>query len=260
MIRALVAILALTHTARADTCLQRYLGSINVSSSCDEYNCFDGAHINGFDISCTSGVSEAECAEICCSETNCMGFDYGASDHGWPASDMRGHCCTSYVSRFDGAFEHNGGTYRSCEKNSVTCSSPSLPPSAYIPTPSDPITECWIDVLTESHNGNECFEEKCPPLHNKGGKWCKLHDMANKKVCCGDDCCEPNVGAIVGVAIAIVTGVTLLITFSCYSGRCGCFRYRRNQLIATAHAMQRPQQPQVVYVQPTAPAQAFASV
>lgn len=82
MIRTLVAILVLTHTARADTCLQRYLGSINVSSSCDEYNCFDGAHINGFDISCTSGVSEAECAEICCSETNCMGFDYSASDHG----------------------------------------------------------------------------------------------------------------------------------------------------------------------------------
>ena len=254
MLRTLVAILALTHTAHANSCSGS--GSISVSRSCDEYNCFDGAHINGFDISCDTGFTKAQCADKCCTQSNCKGFDYSAIDQGWGA----GRCCTSYVSRFDGAFEHNGGTYLSCEKNNVTCSSPPLPPSAYIPTPSDPITECWIDVLTESHNGNECFEEKCPPLHDKGGNWCKLHGMADKKVCCGDDCCEPNVGAIVGVAIAIVTGVTLLITLSCYSGRCGCFRYRRNQLIATAHAMQRPQQPQVVYVQPTAPAQAFASV
>jgi len=256
MLRTLVAILALTHTAHADTCLQRYLGSIIVSSSCDEYNCFDGAHINGFDISCDTDFTKEQCADKCCSQSSCKGFDYSAIDQGWGA----GRCCTSYVSRFDGAFEHNSGTYLSCEKTNVTCSSPPLPPSAYIPAPGDPTTECWIDVLTESHNGNECFEGKCPPLHNKGGNWCKLHGMADKKVCCGDDCCEPNVGAIVGVAIAIVTGVTLLITLSCYSGRCGCFRYRRNQLIATAHAMQQSQQPQVVYVQATAPAQALASV
>ena len=253
MLRTLVAILALTHTAHANSCSGS--GSISVSRSCDEYNCFDGAHINGFDISCDTGFTKEQCADKCCSQSNCKGFDYSAIDQGWGA----GRCCTSYVSRFDGAFEHNGGTYLSCEKNNVTCSSPPLPPSAYIPTPSDPITECWIDVLTESHNGNECFEEKCPPLHNKGGNWCKLHGMADKKVCCGDDCCEPNVGAIVGVAIAIVVGVTLLITLSCYSGRCGCFRYRRNQLIATAHAMQRPQQPQVVYVQ-APPANVVASV
>ena len=243
MLRTLVAVLALARAAEATSCSGS--GSISVSGSCSEYNCFDGAHILGWDITCDTGFTEAQCAEKCCSQSNCEGFDYSATDHGMGA----GRCCTSLMSRYfaGGAFEHNGGTYRNCEKNSVTC-------------PSDSVTECWIDVLTESHNGNECFEEKCPPLHNKGGKWCKLHDMANKKVCCGDDCCEPNVGAIVGVAIAIVVGVTLLITLSCYSGRCGCFRYRRNQLIATAHAMQRPQQPQVVYVQPTAPAQAFASV
>ncbi len=249
MLRTLVAILALTHTAHANSCAGS--GSISVSSSCDEYNCFDGAHINGFDISCDTDLTETQCADKCCSQSNCKGFDYSATDH-----FGTGRCCTSYVSRFDGGFEHNGGVYRSCEKNNVTCSSPPLPPSAYTPSPIDPITECWIDVLTESHNGNECFEEKCPPLHNKGGKWCKLHDMANKKVCCGDDCCEPNVGAIVGVAIAIVTGVTLLITFSCYHGRCGCFRYRRKQLVAPIVATQ---QPQIVYVQ-APPANVVASV
>ena len=253
MIRTLVAVLALARAAEATSCSG--LGSVSVSRSCDEYNCFDGAHINGFDISCDTGFTKEQCADKCCSQSNCKGFDYSAIDQGWGA----GRCCTSYVSRFDGAFEHNSGTYLSCEKNNVTCSSPPLPPSAYIPTPSDPITECWIDVLTESHNGNECFEEKCPPLHDKGGNWCKLHDMADKKVCCGDDCCEPNVGAIVGVAIAIVVGVTLLIVSSCYYGRCGCFRYRRDQLMAAAAATQQPQQPQVVYVQ-APPANAVASV
>ena len=161
-----------------------------------------------------------------------------------------GRCCTSLVSRYfaGGAFEQNGGTYRSCEKNSVTC-------------PTDSVTECWIDVLTESHNGNECFEKTCPPLHTKGGNWCKLQDsLQAEKVCCGDDCCEPNVGAIVGVAIGVVIGVTLLIVLSCYYGRCGCFRYRQDQLIARATATQQPQQPQVVYVQPAAPAQVVASV
>ena len=249
MLRTLVAVLALARAAEATSCSGS--GSVSVSRSCDEYNCFDGAHINGFDISCDTGFTKAQCADKCCSQSNCKGFDYSAIDQGWGA----GRCCTSYVSRFDGAFEHNGGTYLSCEKNNVTCSSPPLPPSAYIPTPSDPITECWIDVLT----GNECFEEKCPPLHDKGGNWCKLHGMADKKVCCGDDCCEPNVGAIVGVAIAIVVGVTLLIVSSCYYGRCGCFRYRRDQLMAAAAATQQPQQPQVVYVQ-APPANAVASV
>ena len=249
MLRTLVAVLALARAAEATSCSGS--GSVSVSRSCDEYNCFDGAHINGFDISCDTGFTKEQCADKCCSQSNCKGFDYSAIDQGWGA----GRCCTSYVSRFDGAFEHNGGTYLSCEKNNVTCSSPPLPPSAYIPTPSDPITECWIDVLT----GNECFEEKCPPLHDKGGNWCKLHGMADKKVCCGDDCCEPNVGAIVGVAIAIVVGVTLLIVSSCYYGRCGCFRYRRDQLMAAAAATRQPQQPQVVYVQ-APPANAVASV
>jgi len=250
MLRTLVTILALARAAEATSCSGS--GSISVSSSCGEYNCFDGAHIMGHDITCDTYLSEAQCAETCCTQTNCKGYDYSALDHGMGA----GRCCTSYVSRVTGAVEHNGGTYRSCEKNNVTCADAPPPGS---PSPSDSVTECWIDVLTESHNGNECFEGSCPPLHTKGGKWCKLHAMAGEKVCCGADCCEPNAGAIAGAIIGAVIGVTLIIVSSCYCGRCGCFAYRRNQLIAAAAAKQ-PQQPQVVYVQPAAPAQIVASV
>jgi len=243
MLRTLVTILALTHGAHANSCSGS--GPVSVSGSCSEYNCFDGAHIMGWDITCDTGFTEAQCAEKCCSQFNCEGFDYSATDHGMGA----GRCCTSLMSRYlaGGAFEQNGGTYRSCEKNSITC-------------PTDSVTECWIDVLTESHNGNDCFEEKCPPLHTKGGNWCKLQDsLQAEKVCCGDDCCEPNAGAIAGAVIGAVIGVTLLIVSSCYCGRCGCFAYRRNQFIAPTVAMQQPQQPQVVYVQ-APPANAVASV
>ena len=83
--------------------------------------------------------------------------------------------------------------------------------------------------------------------------------VSSEKVCCGDDCCEPNAGAIAGAVIGAVIGVTLLIVSSCYYGRCGCFRYRRDQLIIAAAAAARPQQPQVVYVQP-APAKDITSV
>jgi len=253
MLRTLVTILALARAAEATSCSGS--GSIDVSSSCSEYNCFDGAHIMGWDITCDTGFTEAQCAEKCCGQYNCKGFDYSATDHGMGA----GRCCTSLTSRYlaGGAFEQNGGTYRNCEKNSVTCADAPPPGS---PSPTDSSVECWIDVITESHNGNDCFKEKCPPFHTKGGKWCKLHTMAGEKVCCGADCCEPNAGAIAGAIIGAVIGVTLIIVLSCYCGRCGCFRYRRDQLIAAATATQQPQQPQVVYVQPAAPAQVVASV
>jgi len=98
--------------------LEAAYGPIQLSSSCGDrnFNCFDGAHINGYDIACETGVSEAECADRCCAQANCKGFDFSASDHGMGA----GRCCTGYVSRVERGFEHNGGTYRSCEKNSVT--------------------------------------------------------------------------------------------------------------------------------------------
>ena len=86
--------------------LEPVYGPIELSSSCSDYNCFDGAHIPGYDITCEVGVSEAECAARCCSQADCKGFDFSASDHGMGA----GRCCTGYVSRVEGGFEHNGGT------------------------------------------------------------------------------------------------------------------------------------------------------
>ena len=43
--------------------LEPVYGPIELSSSCSDYNCFDGAHISGYDITCEVGVSEVECAE-----------------------------------------------------------------------------------------------------------------------------------------------------------------------------------------------------
>ena len=109
------ALLLATYTPISGRGCSSY-GPIELSSSCSDYNCFDGAHISGYDITCEVGVSEAECAGRCCSQADCKGFDFSASDHGMGA----GRCCTGYVSRVEGGFEHNGGTYHSCEKNSVT--------------------------------------------------------------------------------------------------------------------------------------------
>ena len=86
-------------------------GPVAVSSSCASYNCFEASHIPGSDISCETGMSQSQCAEQCCSESDCMGFDYSAAQT---------RCCTGSVSRADGPFEYNGGSYLSCEKNGVT--------------------------------------------------------------------------------------------------------------------------------------------
>ena len=96
--------------------LEPAYGPIELSGSCGGFNCFDGAHINGHDITCETDVSEADCVATCCAQAECKGFDYSASDHGMGA----GRCCTGHVSRVEGGFEKNGGTYRSCEKDGVT--------------------------------------------------------------------------------------------------------------------------------------------
>ena len=92
-------------------------GPLKVSSTCAEYNCFEGSHIADNDISCVTDVSEAECADLCCSQDKCQGFDYSKIFDGWSGA---GRCCTSSISRSNGPFEYNGGTYKSCEKNLVT--------------------------------------------------------------------------------------------------------------------------------------------
>ena len=102
-------------------------GPVSASSSCGAFNCFDGSHIPGHDITCISPIGdEAECAELCCLEAACIGFDFSVSDGG--------RCCTSDISRADGPFEHNGGSYRSCEKDSVTgVGGPTYSPTVAVP-------------------------------------------------------------------------------------------------------------------------------
>ncbi len=148
---------------------------------------------------------------------------------------------------------YNGVTYGTCS-DCITCSAGASPYGNSIdgscPSKCAYATSCLgmsVDSSSGSvtMSGKKCWDS-CPPLHTTGGEWCKL--TTGQNVCCGDDCCEPNAGAIAGVAIGAVVGLTLLIVASCYCGRCGCFGYRRNQLIAAAVAT-RPQPPQVVYVQ-----------
>ena len=45
-------------------------GPISLSSSCGAFNCFDGAHISGFDISCDTGLTEDDCAAKCCNQAD----------------------------------------------------------------------------------------------------------------------------------------------------------------------------------------------
>ena len=91
----------------------------------------------------------------------------------------------------------------------------------------------------------ERLEEKCyggcPPLTKKSGAWCDF--SPTQPVCCGPECCQPDGGAIAGIAIGFFVFVTAIVVASCYFCRCGCFRYRRVPAAGGA------QQPQVVYVQ-----------
>lgn len=102
------------------------IGPVTVSSACGNYNCFDNAHIDGDDITCLSGISEAACAALCCSQGDaCYGFDYSAQSQ---------RCCTSSVSRANGRFAANRDhDYRSCEKNTKSPASPPSPPASPLP-------------------------------------------------------------------------------------------------------------------------------
>ena len=61
-------------------------GPITVSSECATFNCFASSHISGHDITCDTGMTQAECASQCCSQAECLGFDFSAADSG--------RCCT----------------------------------------------------------------------------------------------------------------------------------------------------------------------
>jgi hypothetical protein len=56
----------------------------------------------------------------------------------------------------------------------------------------------------------------------KSGEYCE--DETFGKICCGDvnDCCDANVGAIVGISFAVVFVLTLLACSCCYCCKCCC--------------------------------------
>ena len=96
----------------------------------------------GWDITCDTGFTEAQCAKVLLT-IQLRRIDYSATDHGMGADDAMLRSCraTLQVGRLNTTEEPTAAA-----KNSVTC-------------PTDSVTECWIDVLTESHNGHDCFEE-----------------------------------------------------------------------------------------------------
>eukprot|EP00747_Dinoflagellata_sp_TGD_P195323 gnl/TRDRNA2_/TRDRNA2_63816_c0_seq1.p1 gnl/TRDRNA2_/TRDRNA2_63816_c0~~gnl/TRDRNA2_/TRDRNA2_63816_c0_seq1.p1 ORF type:complete len:158 (+),score=15.38 gnl/TRDRNA2_/TRDRNA2_63816_c0_seq1:126-599(+) len=98
------------------SCIQDPLvGPIVVAGWCAAFNCFDGASIEGHDMTCESQSSQENCANKCCSQGSCCkGFDYNPSDD---------RCCTSTKSRadFNGQypFEKNWGDYMSCDREPI---------------------------------------------------------------------------------------------------------------------------------------------
>ena len=254
--------LAVAHTACADpgdTCSGS--GPIEISSSCSKYNCFDGAHIIGYDITCVVGVSEAECAEKCCSQTNCKGFDFSASDHA-------GRCCTGYVSRVEGGFQQNGGTYRSCEKNSVTCGATDT--TTHVPAACREFgypNHGW-QVDEDCCAGND--QSACADGfdHKVTEHKCFQHGncVAYSTICTPSDdpetvtmsntaknykCEEEIDNAIVFIAV-LVPLLVMCCVWRCYLTKTGCFQYRRTEQssgIAVVQGVQMGYMP-TVYAQP----------
>lgn len=262
--------LAVAHTASADqgdTCPGT--GPIEISSSCSKYNCFDGAHIIGYDITCDMGLSEAECAEKCCWQTNCKGFDFTASaDVGQHGGDRR-QCCTSYVSRVEGSFQQIGGIYRSCEKNSVTCGAPTHISAACrefgYPNHGWQVDEdccapynqsACADGFDHKVTEHKCFEQGncvaystiCSPSDDPE-KVTMSNDATNYK-------CDLNPGnAIVLIAVyaVLVPLLGMCGLWRCYLTKTGCFQYRRTEQssgIAVVQGVQMGYMP-TVYAQPT---------
>ena len=192
-------------------------------------------------------TARADPGDTCSTHADCVVSSAYASTNPFESSEEYCYHAGTY----------NGVTLGACS-DCTTCSIYNNAIDGSCPSKCADATSCMGISVDSSGSitmsGKKCWDG-CPPLHKKGGSWCKLNTAA-QNVCCGDDCCEPNAGAIAGVAIGAVVGLTFAIVASCYCGRCGCFAYRRNQLIAAAVAT-RPQPPQVVYVQ-QAPAKVSA--
>jgi len=61
----------------------------------------------------------------------------------------------------------------------------------------------------------------------KDENWCE--DSDGTDICCGssDDCCEPNIGAIVGISVAIFVVIVASIVACCFCCPCCCIAKRR---------------------------------
>jgi hypothetical protein len=80
------------------------------------------------------------------------------------------------------------------------------------------------------NNADSCVFDLSAPLYSGCGSFYKetnlfCVDPLFGNVCCGDDssdCCEPNVGVMVGVGIGIFAFFTMLICGCCYCCKCCC--------------------------------------
>lgn len=126
----------------------------------------------------------------------------------------------------------------------------------------------------------------CPALMKKNeDHWCNMADVmalfagltneqAAVEAAVGDsaefclasserDCCEPDAGPIVGVAVACVAGITGIVILCAFLCKCCCFRPRHVFMTQPQFMMAQPQffaqqqrQPQVIVVPQTGPSAA----
>ena len=82
-------------------------------------NCYDGAIIHGADVTCKSGVTERD-ARSCAATTQAAPASTSARKKEVAAAPKQLARGTEAPDAEGGPFEFNGGSYRSCEKNSVT--------------------------------------------------------------------------------------------------------------------------------------------
>ena len=89
-------------------------------------------------------------------------------------------------------------------------------------------------ACAEKCEGKNQYSGTCGGLAENSDKWCEAGDKDKEMyimVCCANsssECCDPNIGAIVGIVIAIVVVLAVAITGCAYCCKCCCFSYRKN--------------------------------
>ena len=98
----------------------------------------------------------------------------------------------------------------------------------------DNYNECWNTLLCQTLN--DAIDESCPDgllscdKNLYTGDCGALSDESDSwygDFCCASsssDCCDPNVGAIVGIVIACVVVIAVSIVACCWCCKCGCFK------------------------------------